>query len=133
LLAFQSYIYALYSMRLFAFISTQLNSRADISKTYTDDIIHQPCLYAMCALGFFVDSAGFAIAAKLSEPKYLSDGDPRLTWIGWFLALQLVIVICYLFGAFNTYVEWVGAIIIQAAPVGGLNAYYRATFKKGQA
>lgn len=133
LLAFQSYIYALYSMRLFAFINTQLNSRADISKTYTDDIIHQPWLYAMWALGFFVDSAGFAIAAKLSEPKYLSDGDPRLTWIGWFLALQLVIVICYLFGAFNTYVEWVGAIIIHAAPVVGLNAYYRATFKKGQA
>ena len=132
LLAFQSYIYALYSMRLFAFINTQLDSRTDISKTYTDDIIHQPWLYAMWALGFFVDSAGFAIAAKLSEPKYLSDGDPRLTWIGWFLVLQLLIVICYLFGAFSTYMEWVGAIIIHAAPVVGLNAYYRATFKKGQ-
>lgn len=133
LLAFQSYIYALYSMRLFAFINTQLDSRADISKTYTDDIIHQPWLYAMWALGFFVDSAGFAIAAKLSEPKYLSDGDPRLTWVAWFLVLQLAIVICYLFGAFSIYVEWVGAIIIHAAPVVGLNAYYRATFKKGQA
>jgi hypothetical protein len=133
LLAFQSYIYAMYVMRVFAFLNTQVGKRADIAETYADTALHEPWFYGMWVLGFFVDGAGFAIAQKLSEPKYLSDGDTRLTWIGWFFALQVVIDMCYLFGTFLPIIEWFGAVVIVVAPALGIMAYARATFKKGQA
>lgn len=133
LLAFQSYIYAMYVMRVFAFLNTQVGKRADIAETYADTVLHEPWFYGMWVLGFFVDGAGFAIAQKLSEPKYLSDGDTRLTWIGWFFVLQVVIDMCYLFGTFHPIIEWFGAVVIVVAPALGIMAYARATFKKGQA
>ena len=133
LLAFQSYIYAMYTMRVFAFLNTRMASRDDISDLYTNTILHEPWFVGMWVLGFFVDGAGFAIAAKLSEPKYLSDGDVRMTWISWFFVLQIAIDLCYLFGTFHPVVEWFGAVIIVIAPALGIMAYARATFKKGKA
>lgn len=132
LLLFQSYIFAIYVDRVFSFLNTQIAKRPDISQQYADVVLHHPSFYLMWIVGFIVDGAGFAIAKKLSEPKFASYQDERMTWIGWFFVVQIAIDVCYLFGTFNQYIEWFGAVIIVISPALSIMAYARATFRKGQ-
>ena len=124
LLVFQSYIYALLCTR----VLTMINAKA---ATITDGLeIHVPDIWVLWVVGYVVDSGGFAIAKNLKVKDKWDNS--IMNWIIAFFVFQIVIDLCYLFGPFFPWVEWVGAVAVVCSGALGLMAYARAEFDKSR-